>query len=154
MIKVITYAVTSWKDADKATYAKEPDSFLTVAKVATHGIYKRQNTMRQYAFNELKPIDCNCSAKICIPTSELALTTLNKIAIEETTTSLATIPAISASTICQKPSPNGANNGLRACPTTAPKLSDMVNVKPFDPKCSKAQTARVITKIVVPALLK
>ena len=91
--------------------------FLTVAKVATHGMYKRQNTMRQYAFNELKPIDCNCSAKICIPTSELALTTLNKIAIEETTTSLATIPAIRASTICQKPSPNGANNGLRACPT-------------------------------------
>ena len=82
MINVITYAVISWNVADNATYTNDPDSFLTVARVATHGIYKRQNTIKQYAFNELKPIACNCSAKICMPTSELALTTLNKIAIE------------------------------------------------------------------------
>ena len=64
-------------------------------------------------------------ANWAIPAGELALTTPKSTAQLDTTTSLADMPAIRATVICQKPSPMGAKKGTSHRPMTAPKPPDM-----------------------------
>ena len=95
----------------KPVHSQLLDSFLMVASVATQGMYSRQNTIRHTAFSGPKPIavraSVNASEPCAAPSSTAQL---------ETTTSLAEMPAISATTICQKPSPITANAGERNLP--------------------------------------
>ena len=89
--------------------------------------------------------------KEAIPSGEVILVTPKSTAQLETTTSLAEIPAISATTICQKPRPMGAKKGTSHLPSMAPKL-DAISVEyPWGPKFKSTQIASVAMKIVVPA---
>ena len=72
-----------------------------------------------------KPIPFNADAKALIPSGELALTMPNNTAQLDTTTSLAEIPAISATAICQKPRPMGAKKRTSHLPSMDPKLWDI-----------------------------
>ena len=74
-------------------------------------MYSRQNTIRQMAFSPPKPMAVSAPAMSAAP-----LPVPSTTAQLETTTSFAEMPAMSATTICQKPSPIGANAGCRNLP--------------------------------------
>ena len=58
---------------------------------------------------------------------------------------------MSATAICQNPSPIGTKKGVIHLPITAPKLAVISVEKPWGPKFSSAQMIRVARKMVVPA---
>ena len=60
-----------------------------------------------------------------IPSEEVMLVTPKSTAVLETTTSLAEIPAMRATTICQKPRPIGAKKGTMNRPMMEPKEEEM-----------------------------
>ena len=72
-----------------------------VASVAAQGIYSRQNTIRLTALRGPKPISASAAAKAPMPAAEAVFATPNSTAQLVTTTSLAEMPAMSATTICQ-----------------------------------------------------
>ena len=91
---------------------------------ATQGVYKRQNTKNEItlAFEEKNTtLDDN---KIDSESSLVAEASIPlNIAIEDTTTSLATRPAKSAHTIAQFPKPNGEKIGARSFPMHSSMLA-------------------------------
>ena len=72
----------------------------------------------------------------------------------DTTTSLAAIPAIRATMICQYPSPTGAKNGTIALPIQEPKLKLMSVTYPDGPKFNRTHITTDARKITVPARVK
>lgn len=114
--------MANWKNAAKSIKAVELASFLIVASVAAQGVYKRQNTIKQKALKEVKPIAFKASENSIMPALDEELTTPKSTAQLETTTSFAEIPAINARVICQNPKPTGAKRGAKILPRLAPKL--------------------------------
>ena len=74
--------------------------------------------MRQYALSGPNPTDESASAMAAMPASDVAFATPKRIAVLETTTSFAEMPAMRAVEICQKPKPIGAKKGTQARPIT------------------------------------
>ena len=72
-----------------------------VAIVAVHGMYNRQNTIREYALAVPNPIPLSVEARTVIPAVVVTLPIPKSTLQLETTTSFAAIPAMSATTICQ-----------------------------------------------------
>ena len=117
-------------------------------------MYSRQNTIRHTAFKGPNPMPASSSANAAMPSAELAFTMPNSTAQLETTTSFAEMPAISATAICQKPSPTGMNTGAMNLPTYAAKLLPMSSTNPPGPKYSSAHIIMVAINIVVPAFTR
>ena len=85
---------------------------------------------------------------------EVMLLTPKSTAVEDTTTSLAEMPAIRATTICQKPRPMGAKKGTMHRPIMEPKVFPMSWEYPEGPKFSSTHMMMEATKMVVPALVR
>ena len=88
-----------------------PNSRLTVAIVATHGVYKRQNTKNTKA---VRFVNSNGRFSVFPPIRTLRVLT---------TLSLAIKPVIKAVDTLQSVIPNGENIGTRQFPSKAIKLS-------------------------------
>ena len=63
----------SWYRTEIIVHFTDFNSRLITAMVATHGVYKRQNTMKAYAFNAPKPYPDKTSISPFIPAVELML---------------------------------------------------------------------------------
>ena len=105
--------------------AQLPVSFLMVASVAAQGTYSREKVIRARAFKGPKPMVPREPIREVIPSGEVMLVTPKSTAQLETTTSLAEMPAIRATTICQKPRPMGTKKGTISRPIMEPKVWDM-----------------------------
>ena len=91
---------------------------------------------------------------VSMPAAEFTLETPNSTEKEETTTSLAEMPEISATAICHRPSPAGASTGTRKRPMAAPKLSEGSVTIPRMPKFRTNQITMEAKKMVVPAFVR
>src|SRR5699024_10916957 len=123
-----TQATASWNTAVKAIQPQLPDSFWMVPRAAAQGMYSRQKIIRHRALKGPKPMPSSAAAKDAMPAGLEALTMPNRTAQLDTTTSLAEMPAMRATAICQKPRPMGAKKGVSSLPSTAPKLFDISGV--------------------------
>ena len=129
---------------------KELLSFLIVAMVATQGTYNKQNVIIESAFAAEKPgYTFRIDSIMFIPPSEDANNTVKL----ETTTSFADIPAMSDTTICQQPSPQGIKTGAMILPNIAAKLY-CDSTMPIRLKLSKNHKITEAMKIVVPAFIR
>ena len=72
-----------------------------VAMVAVQGMYSRQKTINAKALAEPNPIVCNKAERPDIPAAVVTFGIPNSTLQLDTTTSLAAIPAMSATMICQ-----------------------------------------------------
>ncbi len=89
-----------------------------------------------------------------MPAAVVAFPTLNSTAQEDTTTSFAEMPAMSATTICQNPKPMGAKKGTIHWPIWEPKVWDMSREYPWGPKFKRNHMRMEAMKMVVPALVR
>lgn len=138
---VMSHAVTHWKRTIKSAHFA-PNSRLTEAIAATHGVYRRQKTKRHSAANGVRVL----TSASGVP---------KRTIIVDTTLSFAINPVIKAVETRQSPKPRGAKTGA-INPAITERILSLESLTTF--KCRlklcKNQIAIVARKIMVNAFCK
>ena len=103
-------ATQSWNSTKRMVSFLLSVSRRIVAIVAVHGTYSRQNTISARALAVPNPILFKATSAVLMPCAVAMFEIPKRTPQLETTTSLAAIPAISATMICQYQRHAGAKN--------------------------------------------